>query len=35
MDAIQIVIHNNLKTDAGPKADELKKMVKVAIEKYK
>ncbi|MBU0799993.1 MAG: Hpt domain-containing protein [Alphaproteobacteria bacterium] len=35
MDAIQIVIHNNLKTDAGPKAEELKKMVKVAIEKYK
>lgn len=34
MDALQIVIGQNIKTDAGPKAEELKRMVKVAIDKY-
>lgn len=34
LDALQYVISNNLKDDAGPKAEDLKRMVKIAIEKY-
>ena len=35
MDALHIVIRQNIKTDAGPKAEELKRMVKMAIDKYR
>lgn len=34
LDALQYVIGNDLKDDAGPKAEDLKRMVKIAIEKY-
>ena len=34
IDAIQAVIHKDLRREAGPEAEELKKMVKIAIEKY-
>lgn len=34
MDALQITIKQDIKVDAGPKADELKRMVKLAIDKY-
>lgn len=34
VDAMTVVHRNNLKDDGGPAADELKKMVKVAIDKY-
>lgn len=35
IDAMQIVHKKGVKTDAGPEAEELKKMVKKAIDKYK
>lgn len=34
IDALTVVHKTNLKEDGGPAADELKKMVKVAIDKY-
>lgn len=34
IDAIQIVNRQGVKKDAGPQAEELKKMVKMAIDKY-
>lgn len=34
VDALSVVHKNDLKEDGGPAADELKKMVKVAIQKY-
>ncbi|MGH1457195.1 MAG: hypothetical protein ACRBDI_10470 [Alphaproteobacteria bacterium] len=34
VDAMTVVYKNDLKDDGGPAADELKKMVKVAINKY-
>lgn len=34
VDAMQIVHRQGYKTDAGPEAEELKKMVRVAIDKY-
>tara|TARA_R110002072_G_scaffold40512_1_gene114739 strand:- start:198 stop:737 length:540 start_codon:yes stop_codon:yes gene_type:complete len=34
VDALTVVHKTNLKEDGGPAADELKKMVKVAIDKY-
>jgi hypothetical protein len=34
IDALTVVHKNNLKADGGPAAEELKKMVKVAIDKY-
>lgn len=34
IDALQIVIRQDIKTDAGPKAEELKRMVKMAVDKY-
>lgn len=34
VDALTVVHKNNLKEDGGPAAEELKKMVKVAIDKY-
>lgn len=34
IDALTVVYKNNLKEEGGPAAEELKKMVKVAIEKY-
>lgn len=34
IDAMQIVHKQGVKKDAGPQADELKKMVKMAIDKY-
>lgn len=34
MDAMQIVHKQGLKTEAGPETEELKKMVKMAIDKY-
>ncbi|MCB9989522.1 MAG: hypothetical protein H6868_09375 [Rhodospirillales bacterium] len=35
VDALSVVHKQGLKADGGPAADELKKMVKVAIEKYR
>lgn len=35
VDALHVVHKKNLKEDGGPAAEELKKMVKVAIEKYR
>lgn len=35
VDALTVVHKNNLKEDGGPAAEELKKMVKVAIDKYR
>ncbi len=35
VDAMQIVHRQGYKEEAGPEAEELKKMVKVAIDKYK
>ena len=34
IDALTIVHKQNIKEDGGPAAEELKKMVKIAIEKY-
>ncbi len=34
MDAMMIVNRSGVKSDAGPQAEELKKMVKIAIDKY-
>jgi len=34
MDAMLIVNRSGVKSDAGPEAEELKKMVKIAIDKY-
>ena len=34
VDAMQIVHKNGVRNNAGPQAEELKKMVKMAIEKY-
>lgn len=34
IDAMQAVMRQNIKSDAGPKAEELKAMVKIAIGKY-
>lgn len=34
LDALQYVLNHNLKDNAGPKAEDLKRMVKIAIDKY-
>jgi AraC-like DNA-binding protein len=35
IDALVVIQKNNIKDDAGPVAEELKEMVKLAIDKYK